>query len=1415
MTQNTRWKSITRSAYAWEQDALEFIRERLPDREPYRAWANFEFIADDGSINEVDLLVLSPMGFFLVEIKSNPGVLTGDAGTWTWISDGGRRRTVDNPLIGANKKVRKLISLLRRQKPAKKADLPYLEALVFCSAPDLEVKLTGNARFRVCLRDRPSEGDRPRRDGIMAAIRKRICPGVKPTLNRPIDRRTANVISRAMEAAGIRESQRKRQVSDFNLKEIIDDGPGYQDWSAVHVRFDHLRRRIRIYPVAETASAEQRRTVERAADREAQILESLRPHPGVPELHGFAQHEELGPAIIFDYSPRAMRLDLYLAERGADLEVDDRLVLLRQIAETIGHAHQRRVVHRALSPQTILVVDPDHPAGGIKVFNWQVGCRTGPASEVSVPVTATIHVDQLVSDAGTAYMAPEALAVASEGGEHMDIFSLGAIAFHLFANRPPAENAVELSETLRGTDGLRISSVMNGAVESLQYLVQKSTHPDVTRRTETVGDFLALIDLLEEELTTPESQLSTVEDPAQAQAGDRLPGGFAVKTRLGTGASSVGFLVDAPDGRPFILKVALDPDQNDALRQEAAAIQKLHHPRVVQLERTVDLDGRVGILMPPLTRQLKGRKRIQTLREWLHVEGPPQLELLQRFGEDLLTALNHLEERGVSHRDIKPDNLAVANVGTADQLHLVLFDFSLARYPADNIRVGTRGYIDPFLTLRKYRRWDSDAERWSVAITLYEMATGGFPVWHDGKTDPAQVDCEATLDPERFQADVRDGLLRFFKKALRRDPAGRFDNADQMRRAWRRVFDALDQPTVITSTHDTETPPPDPLRTARLDSQIPELGLSTRATNALDRLNVLKVEDLLRVPIRRLSQMRGVGQKTRREITEAVRVLRERLDVQPPPDAPPDETAPLGVDQLADRLIRGQSSGDGDAAGRILRAFLGLDHGLDDPWPSQAETGRHLGVSRARVGQVLTAARNRWGRNPAMTALRSDMARILEANAGVMTIREMADAVLTARGADQDDDDAIRLARAAVRAAVELERTRKSARYAVHRAGDHPVLVTIAGHPGDESEMADYARRLGAEADRIAGEDPLLPPGRAVERLQSVPVPAEADPLAPGRLVRLATAASTRAALSSRQEIYPRGMDPARALKLSHGALVGARKLRIQDIRNWVEGRYPEAAPIPGQPDLGRLLDETGLDLRWDPKTDDGGGAYKPPSYQPSLSAIDSSRHRFTTGSTGPAVVTPEVADARQFEERLEYNRQDGGFIAMSVYPKWYVEVIPTLRKRFDLEVFHLENAFLDALETTAREKRVKWEKIVEADASPKSPDWHRLLQLVDMAMPRLEENLFSAREFRLICYAGVLARYNQMRLINELRDRAGRPPERGGVPGVWLLIPGDDQSPLPILEGQAVPVIGPGQHARIPLSWLENRHRAEGGIRA
>ncbi|HQU46136.1 MAG TPA: protein kinase, partial [Pirellulales bacterium] len=415
------WNTHARSQYPWERDALDFVRLRFPAYEPYRAWSNFEFIAEDGSINEVDLLAFTPQGLFLIEIKSRPGRLFGDAGTWTWEADG-KLTTVDNPLIAANLKAKKLRALLQRQKACqKKGPVPFIEALVFCSAPDLKLDLQGNARLRVCLRDRDPSGESAARPGIMAALMRRECPGLEATPKGKHDRPTGKMVSQAIDQAGIRPSQRQRKVSDYLLEQLIGEGPNYQDWQARHVQIAESRRRVRLYMVRAGATEEDRLIAARAAKREYQLMETL-VHPGVLRAYGFTEHE-VGPALIFEHDPLSIRLDHFLVQQKDKLDIDTQLGLLRQIADCIRYAHDKKVVHRALSPQSILVTEPGTGRQQIKVFNWQVGYReAGSSTGAARAVSATSHVDRLVEDASTAYMAPEAL-TEENTGEHLDVFS--------------------------------------------------------------------------------------------------------------------------------------------------------------------------------------------------------------------------------------------------------------------------------------------------------------------------------------------------------------------------------------------------------------------------------------------------------------------------------------------------------------------------------------------------------------------------------------------------------------------------------------------------------------------------------------------------------------------------------------------------------------------------------------------------------------------------------------------------------------------------------------------------------------------------------------------------------------------------------------------------------------------------------
>ena len=1400
MVSQINWIAVAESSFDWEREALAFVRDRFPAQEPYRAWANFEFIAGDGSINEVDLLVFTPQGFFLVEIKSRPGRLFGDAGAWTWETDG-RRHTYDNPLKTANLKAKKLRSLLERQRACRtRGQIPFIEPLVFCSAPDLKLGLRGEAAYGVCLRDQEQAGSTPPHPGIMAAIQQRDCPGLTTYLRGTFDRSTMRVVSQAMEQAGIRQSQRLRKVSDYKLDELIDQGVGYQDWKATHTQLSNSQRRVRLYLVRSEAAEADRLMIERAARREFQLIEALQ-HPNILRTYGYTDHE-LGPALLFEYDPKAMRLDHYLAQRQDSLSVDVRLNLMRQIAEVMRFAHDRRVVHRGLCPSSILVseADPSHPQ--IKVFNWQVGYRAGTAGG-SKEVTATSHVNRLVEDSNTAYLAPEVLADEGIAGEHLDIFSLGAIAFFLFSGEAPAINGLELSNKLRETRGLQISAVSDGIPESLQLLIQESTHPVVDDRTESVTDWLNGLDEVEHDLKAQEQNL--VDNPIQAQQGDLLPGNLKVIKRLGQGACSVALLVERGE-QEFVLKVANDPENNDRLKNEIEVLEKLHHQHIVEYRESLEIGSRTAFLMRPVLVD-KEKRLVETLGQRLRKEGRLHIDLLQRFGEDLLDVVKFLEEQGYPHRDIKPDNIAVGMVGRGDRLHLVLFDFSLSRVPKDNIRAGTTGYLDPLLPLRKPPGWDLHAERYAAAVTLYELATGKLPKWGNGVTDPSHLDCEVTIEAELFDASLRDALTEFFQQAFRREVAQRFDNAEAMLRAWRVCFEGIEAGILSDHADVDDAELQARLAHATWDTPIVELGLGTRVTNALDRVNLLTVKDLLTESARKLSRLRGVGNQTRKEISSAARLLREQLGTPPVNGLQTDEgiasnpgdgvdVGKLGVDMLVSRTLR-VAAKENDDVRQVLHMLLGLDDSCHQPWLSQSDLADHTGMSPSLVARWVTKFQSRWSKEPAVTKLRNDLVEMLKRSSGVMASTELAEAVLMARGSDQEEPVRSRRATALLRIAVEVESTMTHPRFLLRRDGGRILVAT-------SPELANYAYQLGEVADLLAQEDPLVPPVRAVQWLREQEPPPGVEELPEARLLRLAAIASQTAALSSRQEFYPRGMEAVRALRLAQGALYGVKSLTVEQVHDRVSSRYPEAARLPNRPTLDGLLQQAELEFRWDLML----GKYVS-LIGDSLSINSSSlMSRQPTGrGTVEAEVTPEIADARQFEERLQRAIQEGAYLVLLVEPNRYQQTYEELCARFPVQLMDFEALLIAALRQVAEQARVHWDLVLRTDATPGQGDWDKLMLLVGRAMPLVEAQLMAAEQPIALIYPGLLARYGQMPLLERLREAIGRP---GGIPGLWILVPNDQQA---VIDGKAVPVLSPGQRSRIPESWLRNEHRARGQV--
>ncbi len=247
----------------------------MPDHEPYRAWANFEFLID-GAVSEVDVLVVARKGLFLIEIKSWPGRIAGDAGTWQWTPpDAVDPPATRQPVRPGQPEGEAAQDLLARQKVMRGKRVPFVQPLIFLSDPTLRVTLDPEARFGVAGRD-AADGDAASQPGGL--------PGVVATLTKPtgeeqqrlgdrvIDRPTAKLIATALDQAGVRPSQRRRQVGDLELRELLDEGTGYQDHVGVHPRLPNVQHRVRIYGTSDLATDEQREQLARAARREYELL---------------------------------------------------------------------------------------------------------------------------------------------------------------------------------------------------------------------------------------------------------------------------------------------------------------------------------------------------------------------------------------------------------------------------------------------------------------------------------------------------------------------------------------------------------------------------------------------------------------------------------------------------------------------------------------------------------------------------------------------------------------------------------------------------------------------------------------------------------------------------------------------------------------------------------------------------------------------------------------------------------------------------------------------------------------------------------------------------------------------------------------------------------------------------------------
>ncbi|MCP8706995.1 BREX system serine/threonine kinase PglW [Streptomyces sp. AC04842] len=926
-----RWVTVTESEFEHERRGLEAIRQKLPDSDPWRAWSNFTFTANTGHVREVDLLVVAPGGLCMIELKDWHGSVTSENGTWVQTTPGGHRRTHGNPLHLVNRKAKELAGLLA-QTGARRV---WVAEAVCFTDNSLRVRLPAHDQNGVHTVDELVEMlKQPPRDE-----------------RRRVTAIGSREIAAALKSIGIRKSDAQYKVGPYELeRKSFDSGETWADYLARHSDLPEAAR-VRIYLSERGSDASLRQSVENAARREAAVLGRFK-HPGVVQLKQyFPSGHAAGPALIFDYHPDTLRLDEYLVRYGEKLDILGRMALVRQLAETMRSAHASRIHHRALAARSVHVVPRPRGRKGqavgeeaawltpqLQISDWQIATqRSGDSSQgqgmtrFAPTALSAMHL----GDDADAYLAPELTAL-SPDPVYLDVYGLGVLTYLLVTGKAPAASQAELLARLEAGEGLRPSSLVDGLSEDVDELVQAATAYRPGQRLSSVDEFLELLEVVEDSLTAPAAALdghaedetgaSADKDPLEAVAGDVLAGRWEVRRRLGTGSTSRAFLVrdleaETRRTRPLaVLKVALSDSRGEILVREAEAMRRLRpHSGIIRLVepeplhiagRTVLALEYVGDERDDAGQSAEGasrpRRREETVARQLREHGRLPVDQLEAYGDYLFGAVDFLEGEGVWHRDIKPDNIAV-RIRPNRTRELVLIDFSLAGYPAKNTDAGTEGYLDPFVDVITRGSYDSHAERYAVAVTLHQMASGELPKWGDGSVLPRMTDPKEwpypTIAAEAFDPAVRDGLVAFFQKALHRDAGKRFPELKPMRDAWRKVF--LDASQTVPSSHRTRhaapadgTAPAEGTAAAAIADAEPETaeqqrdrlaaevtrdtpltvsGLTPAAQSFLYGLGLTTVGELLDYSRRKLVNAPGLGAKTRNEVQQRQREWGERL----------------------------------------------------------------------------------------------------------------------------------------------------------------------------------------------------------------------------------------------------------------------------------------------------------------------------------------------------------------------------------------------------------------------------------------------------------------------------------------------------------------------------------------------------------
>jgi serine/threonine-protein kinase len=260
---------------------------------------------------------------------------------------------------------------------------------------------------------------------------------------------------------------------------------------------------------------------------------------------------------------------------------------------------------------------------------------------------------------------------------------------------------------------------------------------------------------------------------------------YEIESVLGQGGMARVFKgTDRVLNRSVAVKVLSPQFANDdqfvaRFRREAQAAAALNHPNIVSVYDT----GSQGDVHYIVMEYVEGR----TLKDIIQQEGPLLPERATEIGAAVAAALAAAHEGGLVHRDIKPGNIMITREG-----EVKVMDFGIARTSTGDTLtqtasiLGTASYLSP--EQAQGEPVDARSDIYSMGCVLYEMVTARAPFSGDSPVAIAYKHVrENPVPPSRINQDVPASVESVVMKCMAKNPANRYQSADELREDLERV----------------------------------------------------------------------------------------------------------------------------------------------------------------------------------------------------------------------------------------------------------------------------------------------------------------------------------------------------------------------------------------------------------------------------------------------------------------------------------------------------------------------------------------------------------------------------------------------------------------------------------------------------